>query len=348
MGGPVKTDAEFFEFTADTRVQSSPLAHLSIELGHFYAPDLRKDEDFFVDHFRRIGLWLAAAKDACGAALPRGKPRISTCVLIDDYFDTPVPPSALVPKLVEAARKAGVEIDYLVRESGCATTVASLETDPEEPFETVPAGLSLAELVEARLVEDPPPDTTAARPPVRQTGWLSNGPRSPATKPNEAMKPSVAWQPPAENAAVNHSIFADIELWRDDGDHRLWSCAMLAAVWQLLRLGVLRDNGRQVAPPHPLPGDLPEDWRSLPMVLRINPEAAPFNAYRAMTICAPLFLPVENAVRTILQQVAVDTTVLARIGDRASAEGITLPAAVVERIEYLFVDTGPVRGAGPG
>jgi hypothetical protein len=226
--------------------------------------------------------------------------------------------------------------------------VYTAAADPAEPLETVPAGLSLAELVEARLVADPPPDTTAARPPVRQTGWLCNGQRSPVTESYVAMKKPTAWQPPAENAAVNHSIFADIELWRDDGDHRLWSCAMLAAVWQLLRLGVLRDNGRLVVPPHPLPADLPDDWRALPMVLRINEGAEPFSAYRALTICAPLFLPVENAVRTILQQVAVDPTVLAHIGERSAKEAIPLPPAVVDRIEYLFVDTGPVRGAGPG
>jgi hypothetical protein len=227
-------------------------------------------------------------------------------------------------------------------------TVAALDAEPAETIETVPAGLSLAELVEARLVEDPPPDTTAARPPVRHTGWLCNGQRSPATETHEAMKRPTAWRPPGENAAVNHSIFADIELWRDHGDQRLWSCAMLAAVWQLLRLGVLRDNGRQVAPPQPLPGDLPDNWRALPMVLQVNERAAPFSAYRALTICAPLFLPVENAVRTIMQQVAVDPAVLAQIGARGHDEGMMLPPAVVDRIEYLFVDTGPVRGAGSG
>lgn len=339
----MRADAEFFESTADLRVESVPLAHLSVELGHFYSPDLRRDEEFFVDHFRRIGGWFAAARAACETA----NPRISTCVLIDDYFGRPDPPRALVRKLLDAARKAGLEIDYLVRESGCVHTVAAIESDPAEPAETVPAGLSLAELVEARLVEDPPPDTTGARPPVHQTGWLCNGQRSPVQK-NEAMKSPVAWGPPAENAAVNHSIFADIELWRDNGRDRLWSCAMLAAVWQLLRLGVLRDNGRRVAAPHPLPGDLPDDWRALPMVLQINKRAAPFSAYRAMTICAPLFLPVENAVRTILQQVAVDPAVLAQIAARGADEEITLPPAVVDRIEYLFVDTGPVRGADSG
>ncbi|GAA2892822.1 hypothetical protein Acy02nite_40150 [Actinoplanes cyaneus] len=336
----------FSESTADTRVEKTPLSHLSVELGHFYAPDLELDEHFFIEHFRRIGVWFAAARSAAENANLRA-PRISTCVLIDDYFGLPEPPVALIPKLVAAARKAGLEIDYLVRESGCANNVAGVARNPAEP-ETGPPGLSLAELVEARLVEDPPPNTTAARPPVSHTGWLCNGQRSPATETHEAMKRPTAWRPPAENAAVNHSIFADIELWREEADGRLWSCAMLAAVWQLLRLGLLRDNGRSVAVPHPPPPDLPDNWSALPMVLRINDRAAPFNAYRAMTVCAPLFLPIENAVRTILQQVAVDPAVLGQVSDRAKGEGISLPLEVVDRIEYLFVDTGPVRGADPG
>lgn len=341
----MRTHAEFMESTADSRVESLSLAHLSVELGHFYAPDLRQDEDFFIDHFRRIGIWYAAARSAAEAAAPRGNPRISTCVLIDDYFDKLGPPRLLIHKLTDAARKAGLEIDYVVRESGCVYTAP---VDPDQG-DAPEAGLSLAELVEARLVEDPPPDTTGARPSVRKTGWLCNGQRSPATETHEAMKRPAKWRPPAENAAVNHSIFADIELWRDEPKKgRLWSCSMLAAVWQLLRLGVLRDNGRRVGVPHPLPAELPETWRELPMVLQTNERAESFSAYRTMTVCAPLFLPIENAVRTILQQVAPDPAVLAQVGERAKQEGIALPLEVVDRIEYLFVDTGPVRSVGPG
>jgi hypothetical protein len=332
--------AEFYESAADARVQSAPLAHLSVELGHFYAPDLRQNEDFFIDHFRRIGIWYAAARSAYQNVSPKGSPRISTCVLLDDYFGKLEPPAVLVHKLLTAAQKAGVEIDYLARESGCADP-APLSTDPE----STGTGLSPAELVEARLVEDPPPGTTGARPPVRQTGWLCNGQRSPATTKQEAMKPATRWSPPAENATVNHSIFADIELWKDGADGRRWSCAMLAAVWQLLRMGMLRAGGQHVAAPQPMPAEFPDSWHGLPMILKVNERAAPFSAYRAMTICAPLFQPVENAVRTILQQVAVDPAVTAQISDRAAKEGITLPLEVVDRLEYLFVDTGPVRGA---
>ncbi|MFC7527708.1 SCO2522 family protein [Actinoplanes sp. GCM10030250] len=349
----MRADAEFFESTADPRVESIPLAHLSVEVGHFYAPDMDRDVKFFVDHFRRIGRWADVARSACQDSLSRKTARVSTCVLIDDYFGELDSPRILIPKLRAAARESGLTIDYLARESGCADPAKPAATDLAEPMADPPDNLSPAELVLARVVEDPPPETTGARPPVQQTGWLCNGQRSPSTDHHEAMKRAASWLPPSENAAVNHSIFADIELWRDGDNGRLWSCAMLAAVWQLLRLGVLRDNGRRLTVPQPLPDDdlandnLPEDWRALPMVLQLTENPAPFSAYRTMTVCAPLFLPVENAVRTILQQVAVDPKVLEQIEARATDEKLDLPAAVVDRTEYLFVDTGPVRGAGP-
>jgi hypothetical protein len=334
--------AEFYESAADPRVQSAPLAHLSVELGHFYAPDLRQSEEFFVDHFRRIGIWYSAARTAYQNVVSKGSPRISTCILIDDYFGRLEQPQVLVHKLLTAAQKAGLEIDYVARESGCAEPVPT-GPEPEAPD----TGLSPADLVKARLVQDPPPGTTGARPSVADTGWLCNGLRSPETTKQEAMKPATRWTPPVENATVNHTIFADIELWKDGDEGRQWSCAMLAAVWQLLRLGLLRDNGRHIASPQPMPAELPESWRALPMVLRVNERAAPFNAYRAMTICAPQFQPVENAVRTILQQVGVDQAVTTQVAERAGKEQFMLPDEVVDRLEYLFVDTGPVRGAHP-
>ncbi|MEV6298422.1 SCO2522 family protein [Actinoplanes sp. NPDC051861] len=348
MGSRMTANARFSESTADSPVQETSLAHLSVEVGHFYAPDLEQGPEFFVKHFRKIGRWADAARSSWREDLPGKTPRISTCVLIDDYFGKLDSPKKLIPKLLRAADEAGLTIDYLARESGCAEAAAPIEAELSEPVAKLAGHLSPAELVLARLVDDPPPDTTGARPPVQQTGWLCNGQRSPSTDDHEAMKPQAPWSPPAENAAVNHSIFADIELWRDQGGKRKWSCAMLAAVWQLLRLGVLRDNGTPVALPQPILADLPDEWRFLPAVVQVSESPWPFNAYRTMTVCSPIFLPVENAVRTILQQVAVDPIVLEKINMRGAKEAIDLHPAVVDRIEYLFVDTGPVQGAAPG
>lgn len=316
MGGPVTRLASFHEATAQRRVQAVPLAHLSIEVGHLYSEDFAAGHEHLRQAFQRVAPWVEAARLINVAA---GKtPRVSTCFLVDDYYGTIGPPVQVVPELLAAAGECGVEIDYLARESGCVEA----------------EGVPLARLVEERIVADPPPNTTGIRPPVTETGWLCNGQRSPG--PNPAMDLPVEWQPPAENAARRHSTFVDVELWDERRGTRTWSCAYLAGVWQLLRLGLLRSHGASVAVPRPRAGELPAEWDQLPAVIQMNPQAAPFSAYRSRSILPGRFLPTEQAVRTLLSQVAVDAEVARQVLDRGRAEGMTLPIEPVDRVEYVF------------
>ena len=124
--------------------------------------------------------------------------------------------------------------------------------------------------------------------------------------------------------------------WNETGDARTWSCPFLAAVWQLPRLGLLRHQGRAVAVPVAWADEWPGDWERLPAVVRLSADAPPFFAYRTLSILARRFLPVEHAVRTILSQVAVDGTVYRQALDRSKAEGIHLPAEIVDRVEYVL------------
>jgi hypothetical protein len=338
--------AEYHEVGSDVRVEAVPLTHLSVEVGHFYAEDLAQETASFDRHFRRIARWVDAVQEIWCDTVPDRRLRMSTCLLIDDC-SMPIPaPPVLLPALLNAAENNNLKIDYVARESGCAAgwvdgSHGSAESGPD-------GGISLAELVEARLVDDPPPNTTAAHPPARQTGWLSNGQRSPVTDRTAAMKAPSVWRPPRENAASKHSIFLDVELWNGAASERRWSCAMLAAVWQLLRLGLLRYHGRAVAVPQSMPDFLPEVWERLPVVTRVNPNAEPFSAYQTLTICAQRYLATEHAVRTVLDRVAVDPAALEQVRQRSSGEGITLPPTLVDRLEYLFVQTGPVRGVDSG
>jgi hypothetical protein len=145
------------------------------------------------------------------------------------------------------------------------------------------------------------------------------------------------WAPPRQNSARHHSIFTDVELWDDEQDRRLWSCAFLAAVWQLLRLGLLRNEGEPVAQPRPLsPAGLPDYWDELPPVLQLNPSAQPFSAYRTFSVLSSRFLSVEHAVRTILSQVSVPPGVLDQVTARSAAERLPVSAEVVDRIAYVF------------
>jgi hypothetical protein len=317
----VSRQVSYHEAASTPRTEAVPLAHLSIELGHLYSEELAAGAEVIRQHFQRVAPWAAAAREALAAALPGRAPRVSTCLLVDDYLAQAGSPAVVVPHLLAGAQQCGLQIDYLARESGC------VEAD----------GIPVAELVEDRIVADPPPGTNGARPPATETGWLCNGARTPGAAAVEAMAPSVGWRPPSENATARHSVFVDVELWDTGPGGRTWSCAFVSAVWQLLRLGLLRSRGAPVAVPRPWDGDLPDRWPELPAVAQVNPHAAPFSAYRSLSILAARHLANEHAVGTILSQVAIDAAVAGQVLDRGRAEGFRLPEMHVDRLDYVFV-----------
>jgi hypothetical protein len=311
---------EFAEATAEPRVESVSYSHLSIELGHLYMEDFQHGIEFLRSHFRRVAPWVDAARKSCMESLGKRTARISTCFLVDDYFTRLSPPHIVVPQLMEAAAEAGLRIDYLARESGCAQA----------------GDVPLAELVVGRLVAEPAPSTNGSRPPPAECGWLSNGERSTSNGTIEAMSLAKPWTPPRETAAIRHSTYVDVELWNDDGDRRTWSCSFLAAVWQLLRLGLLRNNGKPVVSPRRWIDEWPANWDELPAVVLLGPAADSFYAYRTLSVLAGRFLPVEHAVRVILSQVAVDLAVNQQVLERSMVEGLELPTELVDRIEYVL------------
>lgn len=321
-------DAVFREVTAEPQVASVPLSHLSIELGHLYREDFTAGLDL-EQYFARVAPWANAGRQAYTDSLQgrKTRARVSTCFLVDDYFMRFSSPAELVPKLMNAARAAGLEIDYLARESGCADA----------------GDVELARSVEARLVVDPPPNTNGSRPPATEVGWLCNGQRSPANDSGEAMGKVQPWKPPVENSARQHSIFLDAQLWDEKKGYRTWSCPFLAAVWQLLRLGMLRHDGAAVAPAQKLEGKFPDDWDKISVVTQLNSAAAPFSAYQTLSIISTKFLPIEHAVRMILSQVAIDRDLLEQVMKRSRDESVVLPSELVDRIEYAFVGSS----AGP-
>ncbi|MCT7351380.1 SCO2522 family protein [Streptomyces sp. 15-116A] len=315
------TDAVFSETTAEPRTRAVPLAHLSLELGHLYMEDFEAGSDRLREHFASVRPWADAARAAVTARTPGGRPRISTCFLVDDYFTRFSSPAELVPLLREEAERAGLSIDYLARESGCA----------------VAGKVPVAQAVAGRLVEEPPPGSHGLRPPAAETGWLANGERGTVARAPQAMQRTAAWQPPRETAARRHSVFLDVELWNDTDGQRTWSCPFLAAVWQLARLGLLRAEGEPVLVPEPHTG-LPDDWDDLPPVVQLAPKAAAFTAYRTCSVLPNRFLPVEHAVRVVLDQTEVDQEALRQVAERAQGESVTLPDPVAERISYVFYE----------
>jgi hypothetical protein len=311
----------FTEESAVPAVRKVALSHLSIELGHLYQDDFAAGRPRLLEQFRKVRPWAEAATAACAGELNGRRPRVSTCFLIDDYFTRFSTPRAVLADLVATAGEAGLEIDYVARESGCA----------------VADGVEVAALVREHLVAEPPVGDNGSRPPTAVSGWLSNGERG-GDAPASAMAAPRPWQPPRQSAAKNHSIFVDIELWNGPADDLLWSCPFLAAVWQLQRLGLVRHLGEPVGEPRPMTvAEAPDGWDDLPPVVQLNPRAAPFRAYRTFSALDTRFLPIELAVRTILGQVSVDATVGGQVCERAEREGITLPGEIVDRVRYAFL-----------
>ncbi|WP_052681135.1 MULTISPECIES: SCO2522 family protein [Frankia] len=321
------------ETSATDRTVEIPLSHLSVELGHLYMEELVDGSVDLPAYFGRIATWTGPDQLADLARVPRSRLRASTCVLVDDYAAAPLGPDVVVPRLIAAARCAGLTIDYIARESGCAAPMdgAAALAGPR------PAA-SLADLVEGLIVADPAAGFNGNRPPVHENGWLCNGVRSPAGGARQAMRAPVAWQPPVENRAHRHSIFLDVEIWREQGAGRRWSCPFLATVWQLLRLGQLRVLGRPAATPVGIdPDDLPATWAQFPTIAQLPGHAAPFTAYRTLSVLDGRFLPVEHAVRMTLGQVAVDPIVAEQTLRRAGRENVPLPAELPDRVGHVFL-----------
>lgn len=316
-------DTTFRELAAESRIGSVPLSHLSIELGHLYMEDFAAGPDRLRSQFTRVAPWVSTAKETILADVKpeqRRKARVSTCFLIDDYFTRFSSPAQVVPMLRAAAEDANLKIDYLARESACASA----------------NGVPLAELVAGRLTPLPPEETNGSRPPVQETGWLPNGSRSPGNHDREAMR-GKDWLPPSEIGARNHSVFVDVELWHDRGKNRLYSCAFLAAIWQLLRLGVLRSEGASVVCPVPISEhELTGNWDDLPPILQLPDKAPPFCGYRTFSVLPSRFLQVENAVRVILSQVVQQPEILDQITERGARDGMAVSRDVTERVDYVF------------
>jgi hypothetical protein len=186
---------------------------------------------------------------------------------------------------------------------------------------------------------------------VSRSGWLCNGVPTPQP-PRVAMSEPDAWRPPSQNSAREHSIFLDVELWNDTERGRRWSCPMLAAVWQLVRLGVLRNQGKRIGvpvpaeqvvpaerghdPSRPAGGRFPEEWSAMPPILQLNPKAAPFPAYRTVSVLSGDFLEVEHAVRVICSCVRPDPGAIEAIAKAAARERVELPPELVDRLSYIF------------
>ncbi len=114
----VKT--EFLESSADFKLESLPLSHVSVEIGHLYMEDFVDGEGAVRRTFAAAAPWVRAAQAPRAIGCEKKSVRLSTCFLIDDYFSRFSSPAAVIPMVLAAAEREELQIDYLARESACA------------------------------------------------------------------------------------------------------------------------------------------------------------------------------------------------------------------------------------
>lgn len=285
---------------------------LSIEVGHVEPNSFRRGVEHLENHLRRVTPWLGPARTAWDS--PDSEARTSTCFLVDDYTAPIPPPSEVIPKLLKAAARCGIGIDYLVRESGYAG----------------PDALSLARYIESRMADGDSRAAGAPDPSLATSAWLADGERRPSPLAADA---SAAGD--SEQIEPSDSIFMDIRLWPGDTAGGGWSCSFLAAVWQLARLGLVEDTSP--ADETPWEERSLSRWNELPPVIQLSQDAAPFHAYRTISVLESRYLPIEAAVRIILKKVSDEPEILQRIAAHRSRDGVRPPAKLTDRINYVFV-----------
>lgn len=336
--------AGYSESTERGRISAVPLSHLSIEVGHFLMGDLVNGVDRIRAQFRCIVPLLDGFIRSAEIEFGR-RPRVSTCFLIDDYFRPDTDPTTILDKVLGIAGECGLTIDYLAREAGCAQ-VPAVTRDGTVVRRAVP----LAQIVRGRIVAEPREWENGSTPPTTESGWLCNGVRATGAVPGQAMHPEQRAMPPEQTGRRFHSIFLDVEMSRTTSTEEngrtetitQWSCPFLAAIWQLLRLGMLRVDGGPVVEPRlwdPATG-WPAQWSDMPSVVQLNPRAKPFAAYRSLSILPQRYLEIEHAVRVILDHIHLDQDVVDQVVRRGSDEGVEVPRRVAERLaQHLLAGT---------
>jgi|GEM_PF-1775241 len=253
------------------------MSRLSIEAGHFYAADFREPGNL-TRLFKVVRHHMASAVKSHALAYDSGS--VSASFMFDDYHNRPrekgAQPREIMARILGEAATAGVRIDYLAREAAC-TKVAStiLETiinsDVSKPY--VQGSTSLEHPSGIWLLNQ----------------IISNPPAAPAMKPLEAPRPPT------------DGLFVCAEVY-NSSRKKPFACALLAAAWQALRLGIVTDP--DFAQPQLIDvNNLPDwqNWDSMPALIQVNPDASPFTADHALSILPTRFLQTEVVVAQILQ-----------------------------------------------
>lgn len=280
------------------------IAHMSVEIAHVYLGELTEET---------AGDALAAAVDRVGPVIDhmtksRGR-TVSTCILIDDYFESKGPtPREAVEIFRNAAARLGFRLDWIAFEADCALAADYF-------FDNLYPQPRFGESSHGGLYGEPNR--------LSRSGqlWISNGDPTRETKAPRSRRflgEETKYLPGKVRPEIATSIALDVEIAKagsQDGD-LMWSCPFLAACWQLIRLGCWREpSGGMLAPKR---------------LLAVSDRPPPFFAQRTLSHLPTRYLRVEHAVQVILAQLTIDDRARREIDPHAKEFEIR------EYIEYAF------------
>lgn len=253
----------------------SKYCELSIELPHVYLFDFIKNPNIVETSVQGVLPIYTVLKNRFSS----DEHSVSTCVMIDDYFlragqaDTV---DELINAYLDVCERYSIQLNYIVREGSCSSTVEKL----------------------LHLISEAPRPGAGSRGGIRDQlapdrNWLSNGDALRITYQSEvAGKLGSRWMEldtKPTRANYNHSVFLDVQLKGDVKGVDMYSCPVLAAWWQLIRLGLDQHDGMSLVPPD---------------TIVVNDDVS-FFSKRAFSFLDSRFIEVEHAVNCILSNLSL-------------------------------------------
>lgn len=288
------------DWGGSSMADQAQLAELSVEVCHLYRDEL--NEDSVVNGLRTAKPIVEAFRET------RLGDSLSICMLLDDYHQPLHMTGDEVRELVDiAGSKASLQVDYVVSEAALATTVRAL-TDRLVPMPYPGAGSEQGDAAVGRYLSS----VNGSRLEGREGGtpdWFLPVDAGALEEPTEVKAPGLS----GRVHRGQHDVDLMVELWSSETSNRAnkYSCAVLAAWWQLVRLGYLRAG---------------EEPRSPDETITLN-SLVPFFARRTLSILDPSYIEIEHAVRAILDNFLPS----------ASPEWRGLPTFSPENIAYAFL-----------
>ena len=263
------------------------MSWISFEMLHLYAGSGTLADDI-ASGAARAKKWLTALQGV------HEKDKFSKVVFVDDYSSSKhenPDRTKLNEDIVAAFEKEDVPPDFIVYESDVAESCDEFRKD-----------------------SSPPPEEGEGSFGGRSTERYSNVDRSRIQSSRNQARPD-----PDERKDITMEVNLYHEMQGRDGK-RVWTCPAVAAWWQLLRLGALKEYKNKP------PGE--------GYVRQQNPKV-PFAADRTFTLLPPSYLEVEHAVRLLLSNSGdLSLPIRKRVPPHKEYDNETW----LNRVNYIFHD----------